>query len=470
LAAPIIREDEGMNRTLIRQATILSLDPAIGDLWQGDIMIEGSRIAAVAPRIAADGAAVIEADGMIALPGFVDTHRHTWQSLLRASAADWTLAQYFSGVRGVMGWRYGPDDMYLANLLGGLEALDAGITTLYDWSHNNNTPDHADEAVRGLKAAGLRAVFGYGNASDEWVPVSEKPTNFADIERVRRTHFSSDDQLVTMGFAPRGPQFTTLDLTEDEFRRSRDLGLRISVHVGDGLWGMNRPIVQLQQRGLLGDDITYVHCNTLSDEDIRLIGDSGGTASLSPEVELQMGHGDLATLRLLAVGVRPSLSIDIVTSIGGDMFGAMHALMTGTRAAVNSEALRSRKIVDPLPLTTRDALAFATIEGARTCGLADRTGSLTPGKEADLILIDTNSLNLFPLNSPYNAVVEAAHVGNVDSVFVAGVAKKRGGKLLGVDLRALRAKVDAARDALFARAGVPVDGNWLPRPFTAPSE
>lgn len=459
-----------MGRMLIRDATILSMDPRVGDLRRGSLLIDGSRIAAVAPGLAADGADAIEAEGMIALPGFVDSHRHTWQSLLRATAADWTLAQYFSGIRGVMGARYTPDDMHIANLLGALEALDAGITTLYDWSHNNNSPDHADEAVRGLRDSGIRAVYGYGNANDEWMPVSRKQTNFADVERVRRTQLAGDDGLMTMAFAARGPQFTNLDITEDEFRRARALGLRLTVHVGDGLWGMNEPIVQLASRGLLGADVTYVHCNTLSDADLRLIGDSGGTASLSPEVELQMGHGFPATLKLLEVGVRPSLSIDIVTSIGGDMFGAMRALLTGTRAVVNGEALRQGRIVDPLPLTTREVLEFATLQGARACGLEGRTGSLTPGKQADIVLVDTNSLNLIPMNNAYAAIVESAHAGNVDTVIVAGTVRKRGGKLQGMDLRALRAKVDAARDALFERAGVPADGSWLPRPIEAPKE
>jgi cytosine/adenosine deaminase-related metal-dependent hydrolase len=455
-----------MGRTLIRQATILSLDPAIGDLPRGDILIEGERIAAVAPAIAADGAATVEAAGMIALPGFVDSHRHTWQSLLRATAADWTLAQYFAGIRGIVGRLYTPDDMQVANLLGALEALDSGITTLYDWSHNNNTPDHADAAVAGLRESGIRGVYGYGNASDEWVPVSEIPTNWADVARVRRTHFSGEGGLLTMAFAARGPQFTTMAITEQDFREARALGLRISLHVGDGLWGTGRPVEQLAARGLLGDDVTYVHCNTLADAEFGLIAESGGTASISPEVELQMGHGFPATLKLLAAGVRPSLSVDIVTSIPGDMFAAMRALMMGTRAVVNGEALRDRRIVDPLPLTTREVLAFATIEGARACGLADRTGSLTPGKQADLLLVDTGRLNLLPMNNPYGAIVEAAHPGNVDSVFVAGRAVKRGGQLLNVDLAALRRRVDAARDALFARAGVPTDGTWLPRPFS----
>jgi 5-methylthioadenosine/S-adenosylhomocysteine deaminase len=453
-----------MNRTVIRGATILTLDPALGDMAQGDVLIEGSTIAAVARSLPVEDAEVVPAAGMIAIPGFVDSHRHTWQSLLRATAVDWTLAQYFAGIRGVMGRLYTPDDMYVANLLGALEAVDAGITTLYDWSHNN-TPEHADAGIQGLRDARIRAIYGYGNANDEWIPPSTLPTNFADIERVRRTHFAGDDGLLTMAFAARGPQFTTLDTTEDEFRRARALGLRITVHVGDGVWGTTKPILQLASRGLLDDDVTYVHCNTLADEEFALIGESGGTASISPEVELQMGHGFLATMKLLAAGVRPSLSIDIVTSIAGDMFCAMRSVLLGTRAVVNGEALAERRIVDSLPLTARDVLDFATVQGAHAAGLSTRTGSLTPGKEADIVLIDTNRLNLMPMNNPHGAIVESAHAGNVDSVFVSGRARKRDGRLLDVELPELRRRVDSARDALFQRAGVKPDGSWLPQPF-----
>ena len=455
-----------MTRTLIRGATVLTLDRALGDFPHADILIDGDRIADVAPSIAVDDADIVDANGMIAMPGFVDSHRHTWQSLLRGTAADWTLGQYFAGVRGVMGRLYTPDDMYIANHLGALEALDSGITTLYDWSHNNNSPDHADEAVRGLKDAGLRGVFGYGNANDEWVPVSETCTNLADVTRVRTAHFASDDQLVTMAFAARGPQFATLDITEQELNHVRDLGLRITMHVGDGLWGTTRPLGQMNSRGLLGPDFTYVHCNMLADDEIRMIADSGATASISPEVELQMGHGWLATMRLLEVGVRPSISIDIVTSIAGDMFGAMRAMLAGTRAVINGRALDEKRMVDPLPLMTTDVLEFATVQGARACGLEHKIGSLTPGKQADLILVNTNALNMFPMNNPYGAIVESANSGNVDSVWVAGIAKKRDRELIGIDIGALRRKVDAQRDALFARAGVPADGTWLPKPFS----
>jgi cytosine/adenosine deaminase-related metal-dependent hydrolase len=269
-----------------------------------------------------------------------------------------------------------------------------------------------------------------------------------------------------MAFAARGPQFTTLDLTEQEFRAVRALGLRITVHVGDGLWGFSDPIGQLHGRGLLAADTTYVHCNTLADHELKLIADTGGTASLAPEVELNMGHGNLATLGLLRHGCRPGISVDVCCSVGGDMFGQMRVLLAATRGMVNAAALERRQIVDPLPVTTRDILDFATLQGARTCGLERRTGSLTPGKQADIVLLDTNALNLFPVNNPVGAVVCDAHVGNVDTVFVAGRMVKRHGKLLEVDVGALRTRTEAAAEALFARAGAKRDGSWLPGSYT----
>lgn len=459
-----------MTRKVIRNAYVVSVDPEVGNLPEGDILVEGSRIAAIGRGLAVDGAEEIDGRGRIAIPGFVDTHRHTWQSLLRAVGADWTLAQYFQGVRGVVGDLYTADDMRIANHLGALSALDEGITTLYDWSHNNNSPDHADAAVEGLKAAGLRAVFGYGNASSEWVPVSDKPTNFADVKRVRDTYFGSDDQLLTMAFAARGNQFATMPRTEEDFRGARELGLRITVHVGDGLWGMRKPVVELHAHGLTGPDVTYVHCNTLHDEDFEIIGATGATASIAPELELHMGHGFPPTLKLLAVGVRPSISIDVVTTVPDDMFSAMRALLSATRAVVNDKALREGRIVDPLPLMATDVLEFATLRGAIACGLGHKIGSLSPGKEADIVLVNTNSLNCLPMNNPTGVVVEAAHAGNVELVMVAGEVKKRDFKLVGFDVHAFRAKVDAARDALFARAGIPTDGTWLPRPFEAVGE
>jgi cytosine/adenosine deaminase-related metal-dependent hydrolase len=455
---------------LIRGVTALTGDAALGDLREADILVRGTRIAALGAVEAAPDAEVIEAAGMIAIPGFVDSHRHTWQCLLRNTAADWTLGQYFAGVRGVMGGRFTPEDMHIANLCGALECLDAGITTLVDWSHNNNSPAHADAAIAGLREAGIRAVFAYGNANAEWIPVSDRPTDFADLQRVRRRWFTDDDGLLTLAFAARGPQYATEDITRQDFKTAHELGLRITVHAGSGLWGYRQPVRTLHRLGLLYPGTTYVHCCTLLDEELRLIADSAGHASLSPEVELNMGHGWPAALRCLSAGLRPSLSIDVTTSIGGDMFTAMRMVMAAARAEAHRPALEQRRMLDKMPISARDVLGLATQAGAAAAGLDGQTGTLTPGKQADIVLIGTGSLNMFPVNNPVGAVVEAAHVGNVDTVMVAGRIVKRHGQLVGVDLPALRRRMEHARDALFARAGVPADGTWQPVPHSGGTE
>ena len=195
--------------------------------------------------------------------------------------------------------------------------------------------------------------------------------------------------------------------------------------MGDGLWGFSKPIVMLNEQGLLGEDITFVHCNTIGDEEFKLIGNSGGHASISPEIEMQMGHGNPPALKMLDAGIRPSISSDVVTTCPADFFNAMRHLLSGTRLMVNDIALEKRELVDPLPLSCRDVLEFATLRGAMACGLGDRVGSLTPGKEADIVLVSTNHLNLIPINNPVAAVVEFANVGNIDTILVAGEIKKQ---------------------------------------------
>jgi 5-methylthioadenosine/S-adenosylhomocysteine deaminase len=452
-------------RTLIRGAHVISIDASIGEIAGGDILIEGRRIAAVGPALHAVDAQVVDATGMIALPGFVDTHRHTWQALIRGIGADWTLAQYFQGVRGVLGGVFRPEDNYAGTLIGTLESLDSGITTLLDWSHNMNSPEHADATISAHEESRSRVVFAYGNSNAEWLPVSDVPHS-RDVVRLRSRYFNSDDGLITLAMALRGPQFATLDVTEHDWKLAREVGARITVHVGDGLWGLDKPLVQLESRGLLGPDTTYVHCNALHEDDFRLMADSGGTASISPELEMHMGHGDVATGRLLSVGIRPSISIDVVTTIGGDMFSAMRACLAAELALQNRRALDERRVLDPMPVMTADALEFATLQGARACGLEDRIGTLTPGKEADIILIDTQRLGLQPMNNPRGAAVMAAHPGDVDSVWVAGTRVKEAGRLLGVDRAALRRTVDASRDYVFRTSGAETGGDWLPRPYT----
>jgi cytosine/adenosine deaminase-related metal-dependent hydrolase len=383
-------------------------------------------------------------------------------------AADWTLAQYFTGLRGMLGPVYRPEDMYIANLLGTLETLDSGITTLVDWSHNMIGPDHAEAAYEGLRDSGSRAVLAYGTANEDWLD-PEARFDFSDVTRIRDAHFASDDGLITLAMALRGPEFSSMDIVEEEWRIARDLGLRITTHVGCGGWGLGRKVAAMHERGLLAEDTTYVHCCTIADDELRMIADTGGTASVAPEVEMHMGHGFPATGRLLEAGVQPTISIDVCTGIGGDMFGAMRAMLAMERSLRNDANLKAGRTPDYLDLTTRDVLRFATIEGARAAGIDDRTGSIEVGKQADLVLFRTDLLNMHPVNHPVGAVVLAAGVRNVDTVLVGGRVVKRGGELVGQDLDRVRRLADESRDHLFEKAGVQAGGRWAPAAVGEPA-
>jgi 5-methylthioadenosine/S-adenosylhomocysteine deaminase len=458
-------------RTLIEGGTVITIDPGLGDLPVGDVLVEDGAILEVAPKIEAEDAERIDAADCIVLPGFVDTHRHTWQALFRNIASDWTLAHYFTGLHGTMSGLYRPEDTYAGNLIGMLEALDSGITTLLDWSHNLNTPDHSDAAVDALVDTGGRAVFGHGAGHAHWQPVSALPHPADDVRRLRSERLASDDQLVTMCLAPRGNQFATLAVTAEDWRLADELGLRISCHAGDGEWGKGRPIAQLADAGLLGPTMTFVHCNSLADDELAMMADAGCTASISPDIELQMGHGWPATGRLLDAGIRPSLSIDVCCSNGGHMFGTIRATI-GTERGFDHHFARERgEELRELELTCREVLEFATIEGARACGLDHKIGSLTPGKRADIQIIRADSVGMTPLNNPVGAVIYNAHPGLVDTVLVDGEVVKRGGELVSSDVARARRLAIESRDDILRRAeganGARLGGDWIPKPYEA---
>ena len=457
------------HRQVIRGARLWSQDPVIGELRSADVLIEDDRIAAVAPDLGPLDAEEIAGADRILLPGFVDTHRHTWQSLIRHMSTDWTLPQYFSGVRAVLGRQYEPADMYAANLIGMLDALDSGITTIVDWSHNNNSPEHADAAIQAVFDSGVRAVWGCGNSNDEWLPVSDVPQS-DDVRRIKRRWFDSPDQRVTLALAPRGPQFATKDVTLADFALARDLDIPVTVHVGDGAWGRSKPLLWLDEHGLADDRTTYVHCNMLGDDEFDVIARTGGAVSIAPELEMHMGHGRLATLRARDRGIPVSVSIDVCTSVGGDIFSAMRALLAGSRYLVNVAALDANETVDPLPLTAIEVLGFATQGGATAAWLGDQVGSVTVGKKADLVLLRTDRYGMAPLNYVAGAVVESGNPQLVDTVWVDGRIVKRDGELVGHRFAQVRALAEEARDRVLGRAGVTDPGTWQPAVYAAPEE
>jgi cytosine/adenosine deaminase-related metal-dependent hydrolase len=418
---------------------VITMDPAVGDLAQGDVLIEDGRIAAIAMTVDVADAEIVDATGKIVMPGFVDTHRHTWQTAFRGLGADWTFDQYRVAMHGTLRPHYRPQDVYLGNLLGRIEALNSGVTTMVDWFHCSDHPANADAAIEALHDAPGRSMFCYcAGVGDE--PIAPE---------IRRVRSQLPDDGMMLGL--RGPQLTTMDTTAADVALARELGLRVSTHLhGTTGWPRGRrPIAEMRDRGLLDDRTTIVHGNGISDDQVAMMADAGCSVSISPDVELKMGFGWPETGRMLAAGIRPSLSIDDCPSAGGDMFTTMRTAYAVQRGLDGG-------------LTARDFIEFATVDGARACGLDARTGSITVGKDADLILLDAEDPSIFPINNAAGTIVAAGHPGLVDSVFVAGKAVKRDGRLLDMDLPALRARLLESRDRIAAAAGIAVDGSWTP--------
>ena len=458
-------------RTLIKGGIVLTQDDQLGELPKADVLIEGDRIAAVGPDLSADGAKVIDAAGDIVIPGFIDTHRHTWETSIRTCAPDFALITYFGSILDKFAPHYRPDDVYAGNLWGSLECINAGITTLVDWSHIMNTPAHADEAVRGLKESRIRSVFAYGfpNTSlvDWWFGPdyagSVLTSDGAEARRLRQQYFSSDDGRITMALATRGPGFCKPDVVRHDWELAKELGINITVHVAMDRFGYTKLQVKaLRDMDLLYPNTTYIHASHFSDEEWGLVRDSGGNVSFSPQVEIQMGHGWAPATTALEYDVPIGLSSDVATTTSADQFTQMHAILGSERGRKHQEAWEADLDglqASPGLITSRQVLSWATLGGAQVAGIADRTGSLTPGKKADVVIIDGSAVNVAPIIDPVGAVVCAADVSNVKTVFVDGEILKEDFRLKA-DLAGPRKSVEASRDYLVGKFGMPEPG-WL---------
>jgi len=461
------------DRMVLRGGYVLTQDPALGEIAGGDVLIEGDRIAAVGPRVDAGDAEVVDVTGDIVIPGFIDTHRHTWETSIRTCAPDYTLGAYFGAILDQFAPNYRADDVLAANRWGAIECANAGITTLVDWSHIMNTPEHADAAVEGLKDAGIRSVFAFGfpNTSIQawWFGPdyagSVERINGDEAHRIRKQYLSDDQALITMGLATRGTNFCKPDVVRYEWELAKELGLNITVHVAMDRFGYTKMQLRvLKDMDLLYPNTTYVHSSHLLDDEWLMVRDSGANVSLAPQIELQMGHGWAPAQRADELGIPVGLSSDVATTAPSDAFTQMHAIFASERA------LRHQKSWDedldgntPTPdlINVRQVLRWATLDGAKVAGIADRTGSITPGKKADLVVIDTKAPNVAPVIDPVAAVVLAADISNVDTVIVDGKILKRGGRLLA-ELSGPRRDVEASRDYLVSK--VAPQAGWAKLP------
>ena len=420
-------------RLLLKGGCVLSLDPKIGDFDTADVLIEGSRIAAIGPNLTAT-ATTIDASNTIVMPGFVDTHRHMWQGALRNSLPNGLIGDYSREILGLRG-HMRPQDVRIGDLVSALGAINAGVTTVLDWSHIGNTPEHTDAAIDGLRSAGVRAVYGFGSG------VGGASNRYPDdIRRLRKQHFSSADQLLTLALAG--------GMSAKEWAIARDVGAPISVHAGGSLAGLEKS---------LGPDVTYIHCTTFTEGAWKLVAGSGGHISIACPIEMEMGMGIPPIQQSLDHGIRPSLSVDVETEIPGDMFNQMRSVFTlqgmlGTNPGIGGRGSGNGG-KQPALLTVRDVIDFATIAGARANQLDRKIGTLTPGKDADIIMLRTDAINVMPLNNAYGAVVLAMDTSNVDTVLIAGKIVKQGGRLAGVDLALIRKEAEASRDYVAGKAG-----------------
>jgi 5-methylthioadenosine/S-adenosylhomocysteine deaminase len=441
-------------RYVLRGGAVLSMDSAVGDFDEADVLVEGKNIAEVGRNIDAGDAEVIDAKGMIVMPGFIDTHHHQFETALRSFLADGLLfndgqphgeINYFDYILGKFAGVYRPEDVHINILFGSLSQLDGGVTSVLDISQIHHSPEHTDAAVKGLADSGRRGVLGYFEGHGD---KSKYPD---DAGRVQKEFFSSTDQLLTMMMG--GELY--LPGYEKAWKIGRDLGLPIAAHVF-GNFGIPKAVDERIAAKALGPDLHFIHMTVMSDEHWKAITDAGVTVSIAVPIEMTMRHGTPPILKAMEMDVEPSLSSDVECTMTADFFTQMRSMMTLQRMFVNEKALAGEKDLLPL-LTSRDVIRYATVEGAKHLRLDKKVGTLTPGKEADIILLDANAINVAPLNHVPGAVVTLMDRSNVDSVMVAGKIRKWKGRLLDADLPKLRSELEASRDYLFKAAKVERD-------------
>lgn len=430
----------------LRGGTIITMDPALGDFVRGDLHIQGKRIVAVGRDLRPPaGAEVIDAAGTVLIPGFVDCHRHSWSATFRQIIPNGVIGDYMATTHQGFAQYYRPHDMYVGNLVTALGCIDAGITCVIDNSHNSRSSDHSDAAIEALFDSGIRAVHAsgppqFGTWDKQWPQ---------DLARMQKKYFTAADQLVTLrAFGP---------ANRENWALARSLGLTIHAD------GISSDVVEaFAKEQLLGPDFTFNHASSLTDAAWRLVRETGCNVNVCTRSDAQYGLGSGASAgvggfqKALDFGVQPGFSVDNETSYSTDMFGEMRAAFFIQRALAANR--RANKDPDaPMPVSVRQVLQCATVNGARCAAILDRAGTLTPGKEADIVMIRADAINVYPLNSALGAVVQAAGVHNVDTVIIGGAVRKRRGVLVGINMPRYRQLVDESRKYLFERMNYKLD-------------
>jgi 5-methylthioadenosine/S-adenosylhomocysteine deaminase len=428
---------------LIRGGHVTTCDPSQGDFPSGDVLVREGRIAAVGRDLKASAATVIDARGRLVIPGLVDTHRHVWQGALGAATPQVSLMGYIGAVIGGLAPHFGPEDIYAGTLWGALQALHAGITTLVDWSHNLATFAHAEANLRALDDSGIRGWLLYGG------PSTDQP--HSDATRQLRELFSERAPArLSLGLAIPGPAFSSIEDTAAEVALARELSLPISLHVG--MSGFAGAVEAMHAHGLLGPDVNYAHANQLTADEFDAIGASGGSVSLCPSIDMLMALGTYpATGQVLARGIPAGLSVDTTTGTGSDLFSEMRIALAAERSRANAAAVSRDEAVPEVALGPRDMLDLVTLQAAKVWRMDHEIGSLTPGKRADVTVVDLRPVHLDGFDDPVATAVFGAGPADVEIVLVGGAIVKADGRLR-TDLDAARALMRASRETVRGRA------------------
>jgi 5-methylthioadenosine/S-adenosylhomocysteine deaminase len=441
-------------RTLISDALVITMDDELGTLPRADVLIDGDRIAAVGPDLPRQGdAELVDGRDRIVMPGFVDTHRHMWAAMLRGCACYGDLSTYFHDVVFTYGANYTPEDTYTSVRFGLAEALDSGITTMHAWEHNLQTPAHADAALAALEDSGLRGRFSYGPSSDPEAGSSfaqgTETIDLDDILRLKRERFDDREDRLRLGIACRGVDYSQPEVWQREFAFAREHGLAITTHTMMTAHDVERvrAISVSEEHEALGSDVLLVHAIHTNEAERAYLARTSTPVSLSILSELRTGMGIPPIVEMMQAGVPLCLSVDtMAASDNSDYFAVLRATLLVPRGQHG----------DATVYQPDQVLRHGTIDGARALGIGDQTGSLTPGKRADVIVLRANDLNLAPINVADGQVVLAAQPRNVEHVWIDGVQRKRDGELVDVDADALVANARAAVAGLSERIGKPL--------------
>jgi 5-methylthioadenosine/S-adenosylhomocysteine deaminase len=426
---------------LLRNGIVLTMDPAIGDLDCGDVLVEDGVIAQVGRKLEAD-AEIIDCDGHIVLPGFVNSHQHLFQTALRSYWADALEIDYFTQSRAgsnAIFHHYTPDDVYWGYYVGALENLAAGTTTIVDTSQCSYTPDHTDAALDALARSGIRSVFSLCPATGDFEPASSY--NYpGDIHRLIRSGHRSGRIELALGYIA----------DSDVFQLGRELGLPLFAHV-NGPW-LGRALEALEPKGLLGPWNTFIHCNNLDGSTWQVIERTGGKVSVSCHVEQSLGMGVPALQTAIDRGVAVGFGADAVSLGPVDFFSQMRAAHTTRRIGL----LQADRLTPSEGAgSTRDILQMATLGGAQAAHVDHVVGSLTPGKRADIVTLNARTLNAAPLTHATGAVVQLMDTSNVVTVVVDGQVMKKNGHLVGVHVAAAIEQLSRSAEGLLRRSHYP---------------